>query len=37
LPGGLLEKEIERLATAVEAIPIMRFRQRFEFKHGLKS
>jgi len=35
LPGSLLEKEIKRLAAAVEAVPIMRSRQRFEFKHGL--
>ena len=35
LPSGLLEKDIERLAAAVEDVPVMRSRQQFELKHGL--
>jgi len=34
LPRCLLEKQIERFTPAVESVPVVRLRQRFDFMHA---
>ena len=34
LPRGLLEKQIQRLTPTVKTVPVVRFRQQFDFTHA---